>query len=368
MATVNDYDDKRWRLIFFDANKKPKRKQLYFKKKSYYRTHGITKKQAEQLAWELEHAHRTGKRDLWEQQPAKDSIRIQDAIELWKRRAKKTLATSTITDRMYLMNAFCDAFGNSYLHNLKEEYVNKWINGPDKLATRNMRQGVVRSLVRSANRAGHNITINTQVLSTKAERKAFETITPVQYITESELEDLCAVHDSLSKKNHLQHTVHTNLTITHLFRILFYTGLRRSDILHLKPDWINNDYSILTIGDDSYIPKSQKNIEQVALLPKASDLLRTHIDLFPLEGISGDRLTKRFRKAADSALPATKAKHIHLHSLRHSFVMHCLDDLNLPERIVKQLTRHQDHRSFARYTHNNVHSVLQTIESRLKKN
>lgn len=366
MPTINDYNAKSWRIIFYDKNKHPARKAVYFKKKSYYKTVGLTKKQAEKLAWEMEHKHRTGEIDLWSQSNKVDSLRISEAITIWKRKAQRTLAPRTIENRVYELNKFKRKFGDAYLFNIPEAYLNEYVNGAKTLATRTNRRTMINTLLAACRDAGYDIHRSIKVLSSKIERKAASQIDSNQFITKKELFEICEAHNRLIQRSQMAWNLETNQTLTVLFQLLFFTGLRRSDILHLKPSWLSSDFSLLTIGDASYKPKSQKPTETVALLPEAIELFRAHIHLFPISSIAPDHLTKRFKKAVKKVLDEPRRTTIHLHSLRHSFVMYCLDDLQLPERIVKQLTRHEDHRSFAKYTHKNVNSVLQHLQANLQ--
>ncbi len=358
MASVSQYDEKRWRASFYDSTKTPKRKALYWKRKSFYKTYGLTKKEAERKAWELETKHKSGEIDLWDDQPEIKPLRISEAIEIWKRYASKVLAQKTKDSRTHDLNKFEREFGNSYLHNIPEAYINKYVNGPDKLATRKHRRAIIISLYKALQEAGYDYSVSIKVLSKKKERQDLAQITQEQWISPEELESICKAHLELTEQSNRTKYKRLNRDMVHVFRIAFYTGLRRSDLLALNRDWLSDDFTTMTIGG-KYTPKSQKQ-ETVALIPEATALLKQHIDIFPFKCLP-NHLTIRFRKAADKALPKSKRKHIHLHSLRHSFVMYCLDVKRYPERIIKQLTRHEDHRSFAKYTHNDVHSVLQYI-------
>lgn len=365
MASVSSFNEKSWRISFFDASKSPKRKVFYFKKKSFYKDFGLTKKQAEKTAWEMEHKHRTGEVDLWEKQTTiVTDVKISEAIELWHKQAVKTLSKNTLESRLYMLNKFARDMGNIYVKNLSSEALNDYVNSPKNLYTRNNRRTMINSLYKVLNNSGFDFSISVKVLSTKQERKDQDQIDENHYITKAELFEICKAHEELIHKSTKTYNLATNKKLTIIFKLLFFTGMRRNDILHLKPEWLSEDMRLLTIGDSTYTPKSQKKSETVALLPEARQLFSDHIDIFPLN-IHGDHVTKRFKKAVKLALKSPRDTSIHLHSLRHSFVIYCLDDLSLPERIVKQLTRHDDHRTFARYTHKNITNVLHFLDNKL---
>ncbi|MEQ9091843.1 MAG: hypothetical protein RIE52_12175 [Balneola sp.] len=345
MASVSSYDEKRWRLSFFDKSKSPKRKAKYLKKKSYYKNYGYTKKQAETEAFRLEQLHKEGELDLWKSNFDSKSLTIAEAIEVWEKKAVKTHAQSTIDSMKYRMNCFKNSFGNSYMEDLPEDYVNKWINEPDKLNSRTNRRTVVNALYKSS-----GLTIKINVESTRAEREQAKSLDEDQWVSKKEMLAICKALPTIEGRTNLDE-------FSKIIQLAFFTGLRRNDIVHLRPEWISDDFTSMTIGDKNYRPKSQRKTETVALLKEAQEILKT-IKL-PVS-YHKDFLTKKFKKAADLVCPD---KNLHFHCLRHSFVMYCLDELKLPERITKQLTRHSDHRTFNRYTHNDVSNVVDFIEN-----
>jgi len=361
MASVTDHDKDRWRISISDKPRYSNRLQIYPLKSAY------TKKQVVTKAFELEQKHKSGEIDLWNtdisivdgkiclREELSTSLTIQEGVEIYLRKAKMTLANSTYTERKRALTCFKNHFGNMYLDVIPNEYLNEYINAPKKLATRNSRRTYLKQMYKAINEKGYNFSVNLRVLSTRQERKENEQVTSEQWINKEELELICEAHLKLCRDNTRTYMLQANLDMVHLFRIGFYTGLRRSDLIALNSKWFDGE--TLTIGGD-YSPKSQKKQEKIALLKEARDLLSENIHLFPLD-ISPNHLTTRFMKARRLALP--EKTEIHLHSLRHSFVMYCLDELHLPERIVKQLTRHEDHRSFQKYTHNSVKNVLKYI-------
>jgi len=348
MASVSSYDEKRWRLSFFDKSKSPKRKATYLKKKSYYKTYGYTKKQAETEAFRLEQLHKQGEIDLWTSDTDSKSLTVKEALSEWQKKAKRTLAKDTINTTSSRINNFIKEFGNVYLDNVSTKALNEHINEPDNLNSRSIRKYAIKCIFPDR---------DLKVISSRRERNELKQITSEQWISEKELHLLC---DELLKMNKESNQIKRGkdlMPFIHLVKLAFYTGLRRSDLLNMKPDWINKDE--LTIGGE-YRPKSQRKSETIALLPKAIEVLNE--TELPFD-FSRDYVTATFKKAARRTFG--KDTQIHFHSLRHSFVKYCLDDLGLPERITKQLTRHKNQVTFERYTHDDVDHVKEYIKKRV---
>jgi integrase len=329
------------------------------------------------LAIRLEERHKDGEIDLWNTkikiiggkvvvQGLRDSkqLTINDGIKLWKNYAEKTLQPSTIENREFFFNAFSEEFNNADIETISLEDINEIVNDSASLDTRNSRKTYFNHFFKALRAEGYKYMFNITVLSTLAEQKKGESVASYEWITVDELENICQAHIQICENEPVR--TQGKKKFVHFFRMSFYIGLRITEALKLDRSWINNDFTILSIESQngSHTAKSQKKVERAPLIPEAQDLLRKIIDDLP--STNRHHLSKSFKAAAAKVLDKRKIDHIHYHSLRHSFVMYCLDELHYSERDVKQLARIKDDRTFARYKHDNIEGLVEKINSGIK--
>jgi len=148
-----------------------------------------------------------------------------------------------------------------------------------------------------------------------------------------------------------------NLRHRTILMTLYATGVRCSELCHLRPEDIDKERMVIRIRQG----KGGKDRE-VPLCPKLHEQLRTHYRalkrrngwLFPslqtrraVEPIT----QKAVRHACQQASRrAGITKHVHPHTLRHSFATHLYDDgAELP--VIQTLLGHSDPRDTMIYVH-----------------
>lgn len=157
---------------------------------------------------------------------------------------------------------------------------------------------------------------------------------------------------------------HSNIKHRTMLSMLYSCGLRRSELLHLKPKDIDSKRGIVLIR------QSKGKKDRIApLSPKILEMLRTYYSAFRpttwlFEGqIAGESYSEKslqsiFKQALQKAginKPAT------LHWLRHSYATHLLES-GTDLRYIQELLGHSSSRTTEIYTHVSTKS-LQQIKS-----
>jgi integrase/recombinase XerD len=142
--------------------------------------------------------------------------------------------------------------------------------------------------------------------------------------------------------------------------LVYGCGLRRSEVLELKPDDIDRDRKLLGIRQskgfkDRLVPISDKLIGMVD-----NYILHYKPFIYLFEGqirgkkYSPESLEKVFRTAYERA--GLKKKDITLHGLRHSYATHLLE-AGTDLRYIQALLGHKSSRTTEIYTHVTMHSI-----------
>ncbi len=138
-----------------------------------------------------------------------------------------------------------------------------------------------------------------------------------------------------------------------IYLIAFYTGLRISELLNLEWEHINFDKKILTVANtETFSTKSGKD-RIVPLCNQAYEVL------YEMSKVRGDNkyvilqtscsyISHRFLKAVRQT--ELKEKHIHFHSLRHSFASNLVCK-GVSLYAVKELLGHSDYATTQVYAH-----------------
>lgn len=154
-----------------------------------------------------------------------------------------------------------------------------------------------------------------------------------------------------------------------IFVIAFYSGLRISEILNMKWNWIDESQNlIVTKISDGYKTKSKRE----RIIPIHSKILEILIRLKPSivnpnsltishptgRKFNEDFISKQFKKSLRAANLNDK---IHLHTLRHSFCS------NLVQRgvslyVVKELAGHQNITTTQNYSHLTESNLFNAIQ------
>ena len=148
-----------------------------------------------------------------------------------------------------------------------------------------------------------------------------------------------------------------NLRHRTILMTLYSTGVRRSELCHLRPEDIDKERMVVRIRQG----KGGKDRE-VPLSPKLLDQLRTYYRsvkvrngwLFPSrqKGRTGEPITDKavWHACREAARRAGITKPVHPHTLRHSFATHLFDNgAELP--VIQTLLGHADPRDTMIYLH-----------------
>jgi len=131
-----------------------------------------------------------------------------------------------------------------------------------------------------------------------------------------------------------------------VFRIAFYQGLRRGELLALRRGAVDLEGRRMRIGDEAFIPKGRdENVVTITLpthpyLEKHCREKASPERLFPFN--SPGRLTGAFKEAASEAVPEKPG--LHFHSLRRSAGYYWAERGMSPWD-VKDLLRHKSLRT-----------------------
>jgi len=148
-----------------------------------------------------------------------------------------------------------------------------------------------------------------------------------------------------------------NLRHKTILMTLYSTGIRCSELCHLRPEDIDKERMVIRIRQG----KGGKDRE-VPLCPKLHEQLRTHyralrwrnVWLFPsLQTRRPDQpITQKavYHACREASRRAGITKNVHPHTLRHSFATHLYDDgAELP--VIQSLLGHADPRDTMIYVH-----------------
>lgn len=206
-------------------------------------------------------------------------------------------------------------------------------------------------------KAAFNIAVDWGNISTnpfqKVKFKKSQTAKPV-FIDHNELQAVLSKTDSETMKN--------------IFTFAFNTGCRLGEIVNLKWSNINLNERIITIGDDHFITKSNKqrvipiSEELQGLLNKyGTESIHKHSYVFSKESdfpFNGNYVSRYFKK---SCRKAGLSEAIHFHTLRHSFASH-LAIKGVPLITIKELLGHSSIVTTEIYSHTNLKSLQEAIE------
>jgi len=174
------------------------------------------------------------------------------------------------------------------------------------------------------------------------------------YLTEDELEAVCRRHEARCRartaKKHAPktgpNTGLARLWMSDAFRIAFYQGLRRGELLALRRGAVDLGKRRMRIGDTAFVPKGRdENVVTITLpalplLEKCCAGKGAEERLFSFN--SPGRLSAAFRVAAAEAVPYKPG--LHFHSLRRSSGYYWAER-GLSPWDVKDLLRHKSIRT-----------------------
>jgi integrase/recombinase XerD len=150
----------------------------------------------------------------------------------------------------------------------------------------------------------------------------------------------------------------SNLKHKAMLSLIYSCGLRRSELLALKPTDINSKRGIILVRQ----AKGKKD-RIVPLSPKVLELLREYYVAFKpiswlFEGIAGGPYDERsLSNVLKQALAKTKIKKpVSLHWLRHSYATHLLES-GTDLRHIQEILGHNSSRTTELYTHVSTKSI-----------
>jgi integrase/recombinase XerD len=148
-----------------------------------------------------------------------------------------------------------------------------------------------------------------------------------------------------------------NLRYRTILMTLYSTGMRRTELCHLRPEDIDKERMIIRIphgkgGKAREVPLSQKLLDQLRAYYRS--LRRPNGWMFPSLQLSrpGEPITDKvvWHACRQATRRAGIAKAVHPHTLRHSFATHLLDNgAELP--VIQILLGHDDPRDTMIYLH-----------------
>lgn len=363
---VNGY----WTFSFYNSQKTPKKKDFY------YSLDEFSKAQVKEIRDRLNVKYKSGEWSPWEDPVEKDSIRLDEAIEIYSKTLDKELSGKTISYTLNNLDAFTDKFRSRYITNINGDEVSDYINKHENYNTRRTHNYVITRFFDWLSDRGYIDPITIRMVSTDAEKKQQNR----QPITSDQLPDLIKAFESIrDEKLTNKYNRHRNIAEVHdkyiqMTKILFYMGLRMGDIVHLRPAWII-DGKLLRIGDlkrwglkDEYHPKSQLETDPPIAIPKEvrSLLLNRASKYKDFERIFEIKHTTSyqhpFKKAAIKAFGKSFAKNFSPHSLRHSCATYWLNERNVPVQEVQRLMRHADIKTTMKYYHPSTEAHLSAFD------
>jgi site-specific recombinase XerD len=148
-----------------------------------------------------------------------------------------------------------------------------------------------------------------------------------------------------------------NLRHRTILMTLYSTGMRRSELCHLRPEDIDKERMVVRIrqgkgGKDREVPLSQKLLDQLRTYYRS--VKRKNGWLFPsLQTVrAGEPITDKavWHACREATRRAGITKAVHPHTLRHSFATHLFDNgAELP--VIQTLLGHADPRDTMIYLH-----------------
>ncbi|MEL6989329.1 MAG: tyrosine-type recombinase/integrase, partial [Bacteroidota bacterium] len=144
-----------------------------------------------------------------------------------------------------------------------------------------------------------------------------------------------------------------NLKHKCIISLIYSSGLRRSELIQLKPSDIDRDRMMVFISaakgkKDRYTILSEKVLQHLELYYKK---YKPQVYLFEGEKAGHPYSASSIRKILDKAVKASAiGKKVNIHMLRHSFATHLLED-GVDVRYIQELLGHASTKTTEIYTH-----------------
>ena len=159
-------------------------------------------------------------------------------------------------------------------------------------------------------------------------------------------------------KEQIKELIRTTDNIKHklIIKLLYASGLRLSELIHLKRKDIDFDRNIIMVVN------GKGNKDRITLISESLrlDLLKYYSTAhfktdYVFEGRNGKYTQKSVQKVMEKAGKKLGIR-IHPHMLRHSFATHLLED-GIDIRYIQHLLGHSDLKTTEIYTHVSTHSL-----------
>ena len=156
----------------------------------------------------------------------------------------------------------------------------------------------------------------------------------MQFLTEDEFKKFIEQEKSILYKN--------------FFTILFYTGMRRGELLALTYEDIEGNYININKslnpknGDMATVPKTNKSNRKILMLPTVEKILKKeHNSKGVIFGLDNIKTTTLCRKCKNNCKNANIDKYIRIHDFRHSFASFCINK-NVPIHLLSSYLGHEN--------------------------
>lgn len=231
--------------------------------------------------------------------------------------------------------------------------------GKNKLVTNNTARGyivILRAVIKYCDRAGVKTAPPEQIIIPKREKKQANFIDVQQF--NLLMEELGKPKKGYAKINRVRNQL--------IAKMLFYTGLRVSELCALNRDSIRNK-EFTVVGKSKY-PRPcfiTKEIERD--IDNYLELRRDNEPALFIANETGKRISpstiqRVFRLATKNA----RLTNVTPHTMRHSFATRLIDD-QVDIRLVAALLGHQDLNTTKQYTHIKDYRLRQVYENAMER-
>lgn len=173
-----------------------------------------------------------------------------------------------------------------------------------------------------------------------------------QYVTEKELEAICAQHLKTARKAQeekpkgLRHQ--SSAWYCDLYRFRFYQGHRPAEAMAQRVGAIDLERNLMAVGDRDYVPKTKRE-DVIPVVPPARELVAKLCEgKKPGERLFGRKSYRKpsraFKKAAQKVVPYKVEQGLKFYNLRHSCGVYWRRQ-GVPLGTIEELLRHSDSES-----------------------
>jgi len=356
MASLRKKGD-RWHIRWYDSSRSPSETVDTFSADAWTKTDLKAHKR------ELEVQYEKGEYDPWTDPARRREPTLSEAMEEYIN--EKTAAgargqqggwtESTRQGKESVLRDFASAVdGTQRVSDVTQNEVRRYVDAeyPEQddlaLATRKGYRTHINAFLRWVDQQGHEVPDPIPPLKKE--------MPDPEYVTEEELYAICEAHcdrmDEVAGRKHVsQQTAYRPAYMTVLWRFAFYEGLRRSELVALRPRDINQDSWMLKISAEQ---KGQRPTT-IPVTPPARrailPLLEGHSGspqtrLFGVGG-NGSYVTEAFKRAVrrtDAITDELRIERLSLHSLRHSCAVYWRQQgVSLAD--IRDLLRHKSIRT-----------------------